>query len=209
MKILVRISIALQEVLRLRELGFPFKVITRLINASDYVQLEALKCIEPCLKMTGNDGRVIGGIYGIKDIEEGAMMKKEHMFKGINFRKNPHEEEARERWGNEKVNQAKYAIEEKNEEEIHRLENRINNIFQRFSELVGSDPGSDEAVSLVREFHQLLNQEVGGFYDKVVFKGLGELYVSDQRFAESLNRWGNGTAQFMNESMARYSDLFL
>ena len=27
------------------------------------------------------------------------MMKKEHKFKGINFRKNPHEEEARERWG--------------------------------------------------------------------------------------------------------------
>lgn len=38
-------------------------------------------------------------------------------------------------------------------------------------------------------------------YSLEVFAGLGEMYVQDERFTKSIDKYGEGLAQFMSEAM--------
>lgn len=198
----------LQEILLFKALGFELKDISEMISASDYERLKALKMHRSLTRRRMKElEELLENINGsIQEIEEGIMMKKHDKFKGMDFRKNPYEAEAREKWGDERVEEANAKIRGKSDEELGGLQERMNRIFEGFAALVGTDPEGDQAVSLCGEFFALLNQEVGSFYDKKVFKGLGQMYVDDERFTENLDRWGEGTARFMRDAMAFYSD---
>ena len=100
-------------------------------------------------------------------------------------------------------------IDKKTDEELGDMTARMNDIFQGFAGLRGTDPTSAEAVRLSERFYHLLNNEIGSFYNKEVFKGLGQMYIDDERFTENLDRWGEGTARFMRDAMAHYSDEYL
>lgn len=50
----------------------------------------------------------------------------------------------------------------------------------------------------------LLNQM--GSYSLAAFKGLGEMYVADERFTQNIDQFGEGLAVFMRDAMSIYSD---
>ena len=45
-----------------------------------------------------------------------------------------------------------------------------------------------------------------GSYSLDAFKGLGEMYVEDERFTENIDQFGEGLALFMRDAMTVYAE---
>lgn len=201
----------LQEILLFRELDIPLKDITALLGASDYERLAALKMHRSLiLKRLDALSLLDQNInQSIMEMEEGIKMAKEDKFKGMDFKHNPYEAEAREKWGNEKIDESKARINKKSDAELGKLQEAMNEIFESFARIRHTDPASAEAVKLSERFHRLMNEEIGSFYTKEVFRELGKMYIEDERFTKNLDKWGEGTALFMRDAMVNYSDHYL
>lgn len=47
---------------------------------------------------------------------------------------------------------------------------------------------------------------MGKQLDNEVFRGIGQLYVDDERFTKNIDQFGVGLAQFMHDAMTIYAD---
>lgn len=201
----------LQEILLFREMDLPLKDIAGILDGSDYDRLEALRLHRSLIAGRLENLRLLyqNISQSINEMEEGIEMSKKDKFKGMDFKHNPYEAEARQKWGDDKVDESNAKLQGKSEKALSKLEEDMNAIFSDFARMRHEDPTSPPAVELAARFHRLLNEEVGSFYNKEVFKGLGEMYVEDVRFTENLDRLGEGTAAFMRDAMGNYSDQYL
>ena len=68
---------------------------------------------------------------------------------------------------------------------------------------MGENPSSDAAQGLVRKWQEFLTEN---YYTctKEILQGLGEMYVSDERFRQNIDQKGDGTAAFMAEAIRIY-----
>ncbi len=226
----------LQEILFFRKLNFKLKDITRLMQSDAYSRQEALIFQKAMLTRYIGDLTAVLGILDAsientasqmegermknrdqkdkqkdKDQDQGKpslKIKNEEKFKGLNFDNNPYEAEARQKWG-DKVDRSKELIHSKSDMEKTAMSDEMTAIFTGFAKLAGNDPQSAEVQALTKRFHEFLNSNIGSFYNKDVFKGLGLMYLEDGRFTETLDKFGEGTAKLMSEAMAYYSDTSL
>lgn len=65
-------------------------------------------------------------------------------------------------------------------------------------------PDSKETQEKIKEWYQFLNKMAD--YSLEAFKGLGQMYVDDERFTKSIDQFGEGLAKFMRDAMAIYAD---
>ena len=112
--------------------------------------------------------------------------------------------EAKEKWGKTEQWQA-YAEREASmtEEKYEQRDEGMREIFRAFAAILGCDPAGEEAQALVRRWHKFIEDN---FYPcpKQVLAGLGQIYTGDERFRESLDEYGAGTAQLMGDAIAVY-----
>ncbi len=202
----------LQEILFFRKLNFKLKEIKEIMEKDDYSRLEALKFQKEMLEKYLKDLKTVKNTLDesinemeLKLVGGRKMGNNKDKFKGLNFDENPYEAEAREKWGN-KVDESKKLINSKSSDEKQAMGDAMNGIFADFAKLVGKNPRDEEVQSLTGAFHKFLNENIGSFYNKEVFKGLGQMYVEDERFTENLDKYGIGTAKLMSEAMVYYSD---
>lgn len=189
----------LQQILFFKELGFSLKEIQKIINSPSFNQEEALKMHRKML--TEKNQKIYEMIMTIDrtlQYKKGVVkMTNKDKFKGFDFSlKNPYEKEARERWGNKAVDESKKRIQGKEEE----MSARMNDIFWRLADLRHLAPDSYEAQKAIQEWYDFLN------YPLEAFRGLGEMYVMDQRFTENIDQFGEGLAKFMNEAMKEFAN---
>ena len=117
-----------------------------------------------------------------------------------------HANEVKERWGDTvayKENQAKTAGYSK--EQWDSILAGMNDIFAAFAECkkFGASAGSDAAQGLVKELKDYITEH---FYHctKEILKGLGQMYVCDERFKANIDVHGAGTAEFVSEAIRIY-----
>lgn len=127
-------------------------------------------------------------------------MTNEEKFQGFDFGENPYEEEARKRWGNKAVDQAN----EKAAKMTDFDKDKFNQIFFDLAEVRHLDAASEEAQAKIHDWYMMLNSM--GYYSLEAFRGLGEMYVADERFTKNIDQFGEGLAKFMQEAMAYYAD---
>ncbi len=131
----------------------------------------------------------------IKEGKGEGMMTHEERFKGFDFTENLYEQEARDRWGGEAVDETNQKVEEQQE--------KMNEIYRRLAEIRHLSPDSQEAQNAIAKWFDLLNTI--GTYSLEAFEGLGEMYVADERFTKNIDKFGKGLANFMKEAMAEYA----
>ncbi|ARK25174.1 MerR family transcriptional regulator [Sporosarcina sp. P37] len=192
----------LQQILFFRELDFPLKEIKEIITAPSFDRHEALRLQREMLqKKRERIDLMIATIDKTTKHMNGEIdMTNEEKFAGFDFSHNPYEEEARKRWGNKAVDQANTAF--TNEA----LGEKMNDIFRRLAALTDIPPESAEAQTGIAEWYHFLNSSTGNYYSPEAFKGLGELYVADERFTKNIDQFGEGLARFMRDAMAVYAD---
>ena len=186
----------LQQILFFRELDFSLQEIKRIITDPNFTAIEALEAHRRTL--VGKQARLTQLIQTIDQTildEKGAItMTNEDRFKGFDFTKNEYEQEARGKWGNEAVdNMNKKVIDNTS------MQNKMNERFRALANIRHVEPSSDEAQVEIARWFKDLNQM--GHYSFAAFRGLGEMYVEDERFKENIDQFGDGLAEFMREAM--------
>ena len=112
-------------------------------------------------------------------------MTNKEKFEGFDFSHNPYEEEAREKWGDaavDKANEYAKGMSKENQEEF-------NAIYRKLAALRHGAPDSKEHKSNWVWYDYLQNF---GAYSLDAFKGLGQMYVADERFTKNIDKFGEG-----------------
>lgn len=192
----------LQQILFFREVGFPLKKIKDILISSSFNRQEAfLMQRDMLVKQRDKLEEMIRTIDKTIQYERGEiLMTNEEKFKGFDFNDNLYEEEARERWGDGKVDEANQKVAQFGPE----IEKEMNQIYFKLAEIRHLSPTSTEVQTAISEWYHLLNQM--GNYSLEAFKGLGEMYVADERFANNIDQFGDGLAVFMRDTMAEYAN---
>src|SRR5690625_1767128 len=192
----------LQQILFFKELGFPLKKIKEIIDSPSFDRLEALEMQHNMLleKKSRLDKMIETIEKTIQHSKGEIQMSNQEKFEGFDFSHNPYEQEARERWGDQAVDDAN----EKAKNMTAFDQEKFNDIFRSLATLRHLSPDSKEAQKGIKEWYQLLNKM--GNYSLEAFKGLGKMYVVDERFTKNIDEFGEGLAIFMRDAMAFYAD---
>jgi DNA-binding transcriptional MerR regulator len=196
----------LQQILFFRELGFPLKKIKEIVHNPFFNQEEALKMHrDMLLKKKEQLDELIRTIDNTLLYKKGELeMTEKEKFSGFDFSHNPYEEEARKRWGSQAVDKANAKLKKHSKEERNEFEKEFNNIYFRLAEVRHERPDSDIAQERIHDWYVFLN--TFGNYSKEAFKGLGEMYVADERFTKNIDQFGEGLSVFMRDAMAIYAE---
>ncbi|MFD1708883.1 MerR family transcriptional regulator [Siminovitchia sediminis] len=197
----------LQQILFFKELGFPLKKIKDVLNSPSFDRREALKLQKKMLlEKRARLDRMIGLIdQTIQHAEGEIQMTNKEKFEGFDFSHNPYEQEARERWGDQAFDQSNAKLAGMSEDQQKALGVEMNGIYRTLADLRHGSSASEESQSAIKAWYDFLNTHFGT-YSLDAFKGLGQMYVADERFTKNIDRFGEGLAQFMSEAMAIFAD---
>lgn len=196
----------LQQILFFKQLDFPLKKIKEIMNDPDYDQNEALEMQRNLLLEKRNRlDQVIKTINKSIRYRKGEVtMSKKEKFAGFDFSKNPYEAEARKRWGDSTVDQTNEKLERMNAQDKKAFQDQFNDIYRELAEIRHIDPASEMAQKEIKKWYDYLNKI--GNYPPTVFKGLGQMYVEDERFTKNIDQFGEGLAEFMCAAMEVFAD---
>jgi MerR family transcriptional regulator, thiopeptide resistance regulator len=191
----------LQEILGWRELGFALAEIAALLDDPHYDRAGALRRQRVLVEGEAERLQALRAALdaAIAAEESGHDQEETTMFEGFN----PHEDEARERWGGtapyeESVRRTKTY----GEAEWRAIKEEGDAIAGEFAALmeVGADPAGDDARALALRHREYLSR---WFYDCTpqIHHGLAEMYVADPRFTKKWDEHGEGVAVFVRDAI--------
>jgi DNA-binding transcriptional MerR regulator len=194
----------LQQILLLRELGLGLDSIGEVIDGQAD-ELTALRRHHEWLLAEGERlGRLAETVSRtIEHLEGGEEMPAEQMFSG--FAHNPYEQEAKERWGAEAVEESKRRIQALSPAEHQRVQQGGVEVHERLAALLREGRSVDDpAVQDVVADHYAW---VGHFWtpNRAAYIGLGDLYVDDTRFTENIDKTQPGLAEYLRDAIAVYA----
>ena len=184
----------LQQVLFYRELGMSLKEIGPLLQAPEAQRRKALKAHRHLLELKKQ--QLEGLLQLVDDTLGGNSMTKPKITQAdIDAAKEQYAAEAKERWGHTdawKQSQGKTPNAAKMDE-----------IFQGFAALLGTDPADRAVQAQVKTWQQFITDNLYPCTDEIL-AGLGQMYVCDERFTANLDKYGEGTAKLMSDAIKIY-----
>ena len=184
----------LQQVLFYRELGMSLKEIGPLLQAPETQRRKALEAHRHLLELKKH--QLEGLLQLVDDTLGGKTMQKPKITQAdIDAAKEQYAAEAKERWGHTdawKQSQGKTPNAAKMDE-----------IFQGFAALLGTDPADGAVQAQVKTWQQFITDNLYPCTDEIL-AGLGQMYVCDERFTANLDKYGEGTAKLMSDAIKIY-----
>ena len=184
----------LQQVLFYRELGMSLKEIGPLLQAPEAKRRKALEAHRHLLELKKQ--QLEGLLQLVDDTLGGKTMQKPKITQAdIDAAKEQYAAEAKERWGHTdawKQSQGKTPNAAKMDE-----------IFQGFAALLGTDPADRAVQAQVKIWQQFITDNLYPCTDEIL-AGLGQMYVCDERFTANLDKYGEGTAKLMSDAIKIY-----
>lgn len=202
----------LQQILFFREIGFPLLEIKTILDSPGFDRKHALIAHRELL--TARKKRLDDLINTldktIDAIDGGMKMAKKDMFEGFDMRKVKEHQakyagEARQRYGEAIVEEAEKRVNAYSEHDWAHISARWEDIFRRVIEAMDRGPADSQVQEAVGDLRQLFS---GHFYDCTpeIFRGLGDLYIADERFTANIDQYKAGLAAFLREAMHIYCD---
>ena len=194
----------LQQIMFFRELGFPLAQIREIMDSPGYDMNEALRRHRLLLiaerdRLNGLIDLAERTLKGENDMSFDAFDRSE-----IDRQRDAYAEEARRRWGGTDA----YAESEKKtagygKEQWAAIQQEADEIFAAFAALSGHAPDEPDVQALVARWQAHITRN---YYacTKEILAGLGQMYTADERFMQSIDRAGAGTAQLMRDAIAVY-----
>ncbi len=196
----------LQEILFFREVGFALKEIKILIGSPNYDRTEALERHLDILQ--AQKERINALISLVKSEIEGENKVSFAPFSNSKVLelKEKCREEVLERWGNTDSFKEYEAIFSSKTRKIQngKMEaffSEAQSTFEKLALYESKSPGCREVQQTVKEWQDHISEH---FYkcDEQMLSYLGHLYVTDERFSNYINRFGNGNlASFLNRAI--------
>ena len=119
---------------------------------------------------------------------------------------NDYKTEARERWGNtDAYREHEQKTKNYTKEKWTEANDGLMAIFAEFATLKNSGASADsaEAQALVAGLQAHITESYYTCTDEIL-AGLGKMYVADERFKKNIDKYGDGTAEFVSEGIRIY-----
>lgn len=192
--------IKMQEILFYRELDFSLKSIKEILSSPEYNKNEALKQQKKLLILKKQRlERLISAI-------DSAVKGETIMTAFDNSEFENYKAEVKEKWGNtDAYKEHSEKTKDYSKDKWNILADGMNDILAEFSVCMkkGSSPDSAEAESLVQKLQSHISNNYYTCTKEILF-GLGQMYVSDERFRNNINKHGDGTAEFIKSAIENY-----
>jgi MerR family transcriptional regulator, thiopeptide resistance regulator len=197
----------LQQVMFYRALEVPLEEIARIMTDPEFDVGAALRVQRQLLaeKAVQVRGLIAAVDAAIARLEKGetSMTTSEELFEVFEgFDPQAHEAEAEQRWGKTKEwEQSRRRTARYTKQDWLKIKAEGGEVFQQLAALMkaGKPAGGPEAMDAAE-----LHRQYRWFYDcsPAVHRGLGELYVADQRFTASVDQAGPGLSEYCREAFA-------
>jgi DNA-binding transcriptional MerR regulator len=196
----------LQQVLFFRELGFPLEEIRRILGEPSFDLRSALLMQRQLLsERSARLDALLGAVDAALDaLEKGKPMDQEKMFEAFgDFDPTKYEAEVKERWGEtEAYKESARRTARYTKKDWQDMKAELDRIQKELAELLGAGraPTEPAAMDLAEAWRQHISR---WFYpcSYAMHRGLGEMYVSDPRFTENIDRARPGLARFTRDAI--------
>ena len=203
----------LQQILFFKELDFSLAEIKKILDHPDFNQIHALQNQQAILvkKRTRLEQIIKLITQTINSIQGGTIMEKKEMFQAFDLTEiEKHQQkyaaEVREKYGNSPAYQesqqktAKYS-----QADWEKFMDEAGEIYARLAELMELPASHPEVQAAINAWREHITQN---YYQCTleIFRGLGELYVSDPRFTKNIDQYRPGLAEFMHQAMLYYCE---
>lgn len=118
--------------------------------------------------------------------------------------KKQYAQEVKERWGDtEAYAQSEEKTSKYTKEQWSFLNGEGDAILRQFGENRTDSPDGDAAQQLVKKWQDYIT---ANYYNCTIdiLSGLGMMYVADERFTKNIDKYGEGTAEFMSKAIQVY-----
>jgi DNA-binding transcriptional MerR regulator len=197
----------LQQILLLRELGLGLDAVADLLARSgthDAVEVLRSHHLRLLAERDRLDRLAATVAQTITDMEGGNEMTAEAMFEG--FRHNPYEAEARERWGDDVVDESNRRTAALTNADAARISETFTRVHTGLAGLrdAGVDVADDRVQELIAEHYQLMCT----FWtpNAAAYTGLGQMYVDDERFRRNIGQGDDSLVEYLRDAMAVYAE---
>ena len=190
----------MQEILFYRELDFSLKSIREILSSPNYDKNKALKEQKHLLMLKKE--RLDRLISAVDDAVKGENVMK--AFSNSEFEK--YKAEAKEKWA-ETDAYKEHTERTKNysKQKWNDLAEGMDRIMAEFALCMkkGEKPDTSEAQNLVKT---LQNHITDNYYlcTNEILAGLGQMYVTDERFTSNIDKHSDGTAAFVSKAIESY-----
>lgn len=195
----------MQEILFYRELDFELKSIKEILSSPDYDKKKALREQKKLLSLKKE--RLERLISSIEKAEKGEIDMKAFSNKEYEQTRKKYEAEAKEKWGStEAYKEQEKKTENYTQEKWSGVSDGLMKVFEEFSECKkkGFTPDSSEALALANKLQKYITENYYTCTGEIL-KGLGQMYVCDERFKSNIDSYGEGTAEFASKAIEFYT----
>jgi DNA-binding transcriptional MerR regulator len=197
----------LQQILFYRELGVSLDEIKKILDSPDFDLKKSLeKHRSELFKKKDHLLSLISTVdKTLKMLSEGNMITEEELYEG--FDKSEIEslkKEVNEKYDPKLVGESETRMKNMSREKWTEIKSDSDAFTKELAELMDRDPADPEVQKLISRHHQWIEN----FYscNADVYRGLGELYVTDDRFRATYDRYKTGLADFMKKAMQLYAE---
>jgi MerR family transcriptional regulator, multidrug-efflux activator len=198
----------LQQILFFKEIGFTLQEIKAILDNPNFDRKKALKeHKELLLKKRDRIEEMIRTVDNtIQSIEGEMEMENKDMFKGFDMKaieehQKKYADEIKERYGVDAMEE----LAKNSEDEWTKIMKRADEIYKELAANMDKSPDDPVVQKAVGEWRQHITDN---FYDCTIeiFRGLGDLYVDDERFTKNIDKYKEGLAKFLREAIYVYCD---
>lgn len=196
----------LQQILTYRELGFPLEEIAEIVADPRADALTHLRRQHALL--VGRMERLRKMIDAVEFMMEaqqmGIQLTPQERFEVFgDFDPDQYAEEAEQRWGgSEAYRESQRRAATYTKDDWVRIKAETEELYRKFAEAMraGAPADSEQAMDLAEAHRQQISQ---WFYDcsYEIHRGLGEMYVTDERFTRNIDQYAPGLAAYLREAI--------
>jgi DNA-binding transcriptional MerR regulator len=203
----------LQQILFFKELSFPLKEIKVILDSPNFDKKEALKVhkqllLEKKLRLE----KIIESVdKTINSMEGDFKMDKKDIFNVFDMSKieehqKKYSKEVKEKYGNTSAyKESNKKISKYTKEDWNNIIKGWNEIYKKLANLMDKSPDNKEVQKSIHQFREHISKN---FYDCTpeIFRGLGEIYVTDERFTNNIDKYKTGLSSFLRDAINIYCD---
>lgn len=202
----------LQQILFYKAMGFKLEEIKDIVNNPSFdIMLALYNHKEVLLRKKEEIDLLIKNVEKTISYKKGEMkMSDKERFEGfkkdlIKQNEECYGNEIREKYGDKKVNDFNSKMLGLNEEEYKEFEKLTVDIIEKLKEaMIENNPAGQKAQQAC-ELHKQWLGYTWNFYTKEAHRGLGEMYVEDERFKKYYDDHKEGMAEFFKEALDIYT----
>jgi DNA-binding transcriptional MerR regulator len=203
----------LQQILFYKELDLPLKRIAEILDDPDFDLVEALASHKIALTARRNRVDILLNTIDatIDHLKNKTMSNFEKLYEGM-----PREEamalrrEAIDNWGEAAIRKSEDALLGMGKERLEQLKADQKDVMQRLRTLRQADPQSHAVQAQIGRHHEVIRGFWGLSGEEAIkakaYKGLGDLYVSDDRYMAEDGSADPEFAAFMRAAMGYFAD---